>query len=54
VLGEFTIKDSYGNKAQVDSGIQQAINAKFASIVTNADFSNKTKDNAVIKYLKGI
>ena len=51
-MGEFSIKDSYGNKAQVDSGIMQLINAKFATIVTNADFSNKKKDNAVIKYLK--
>ncbi len=54
VMGEFSIKDSYGNKAQVDSGIMQLINAKFATIVTNADFSNKKKDNAVIKYLKWI
>ncbi|MCX6823160.1 MAG: transglycosylase domain-containing protein [candidate division SR1 bacterium] len=54
VVGEFDIKDAYGNKAQVDSGITQQINAKFTQIVTNADFSNKKKDNAVIKYLKGI
>ena len=54
VVGEFGIKDTYGNKAQVDSGIQQLINAKFATIVTNADFSNKKQNNAVIKYLKGI
>jgi len=51
-MGEFSIKDVYGNKAQVDSGIQQAINTKFAGILANANFSNKTQDNAVIKYLK--
>ena len=54
VMGEFSIKDAYGNKAQVDSGILQQLNAKFANIVTNADFSNKKADNAVIKYLKWI
>ena len=53
-MGYFDIKDNYGNKAEVDSGIQQQINAKFANIVTNADFSNKKQNNAVIKYLKGI
>ncbi len=54
LMGEFTITDSYGNKAKVDSWIQQLINAKFANIVTNADFSNKKQNNAVVKYLKGI
>lgn len=54
VMWEFSIKDAYGNKAQVDPSIQQIINTKFADIVTKADFGNKKKDNAVIKYLKWI
>lgn len=54
VVWEFSIKDNYGNKAQVDTGIQAQINSRFADIVMKADFGNKTKDNAVIKYMKGI
>lgn len=54
VMWEFSIKDAYGNKAQVDSWIQQAIITKFTDIINKADFGNKKKDNAVIKYLKWI
>ena len=54
VMGEFTIKDSYGNKAKVSPDIQAIINQKFATIINESDFHSKTQDNAVIKYLKGI
>lgn len=53
-MGEFTIKDSYGNKAKVSEDIQKVINQKFATILNEANLSNKNQDNAVIKFLKGI
>ena len=54
VMWNFVIKDAYGNIAKVDTGIQQQINQKFAKIITDADFSNKKSNNAVVKFMKGI
>ncbi|MEI7563404.1 MAG: hypothetical protein WCJ39_07335 [bacterium] len=53
-MGEYSIKDSYGNKVQVGDDIKALITTKFASILSQADLSSKKQDNAVVKFVKGI
>ena len=54
VMGEYSIKDSYGNKVQVGDDIKAIINTKFADILNQANLSDKKQNNAVIKFVKGI
>jgi hypothetical protein len=53
-MGEYSIKDSYGNKVQVGEDIKPLINTKFADILAKANLANKKQDNAVVKFVKGI
>ena len=53
-MGEYSIKDSYGNKVQVGDDIKAIINTKFADILNQANLSDKKQNNAVIKFVKGI
>lgn len=54
VVGEFVIKDGYGNPVLFSGDVQKAVTDKFTQILNNADLSNKKNNNAVIKFIDGI
>ena len=54
VVGEFIVKDGYGNPVLFSGDVQKVVAEKFAMILNNADFSNKKSNNAVIKFIDGM
>lgn len=54
VVGEFVVKDSYGNPVLFSGDVQTAVLQKFTDILNRADFSNKKSNNAAIKFIDGI
>lgn len=54
VVGEFTVKDKYGNPVLFSGDVQVAVTKKFSEILNDADLSNKKNNNAVVKYIGGI
>jgi hypothetical protein len=54
VVGEFVVKDKYGNPVLFSGDVQKAVTEKFTTILNNADLSNKKSNNAVVKFVDGI
>ena len=54
VVGEFVVKDRYGNPVLFSGDVQKAVTEKFSTILNNADLSNKKSNNAVVKFIDGI
>lgn len=54
VVGEFIVKDSYGNPVLFSGDVQTTVIQKFTDILARADFSNKKNNNAAIKFIDGI
>lgn len=54
VVGEFVVKDRYGNPVLFSGDVQTAVVSKFSQILTAADLSNKKSNNAVVKFIDGI
>lgn len=54
VVGEFVVKDTYGNPVLFSGDVQNAVVQKFTEILNRSDFSNKKNNNAAVKYLDGI
>ncbi len=54
VVGEFVVKDTFDNPVLFSWDVQTAVVQKFTEILNRADFSNKTSNNAVIKFIDGI
>ena len=54
VVGEFTVKDNYGNPVLFSGDVQKAVTEKFTQILNAANLSNKKSNNAVVKFIGGI
>lgn len=54
VVGEFTVKDTYGNPVLFSGDVQTMVMEKFTQILNGADLSNKKSNNAVVKFIDGI
>ncbi len=54
VVGEFTVKDPYGNPVLFSGDVQIVVVQKFTDILNKADLSNKKSNNAVVKFIDGI
>jgi len=54
VVGEFVVKDKYGNPVLFSGDTKKIVTEKFTTILNNADLSNKKSNNAVVKFVDGI
>ena len=54
VVGEFIVKDRYANPVMFSGDVQKIVLEKFTQILNSADLTNKTSNNAVIKFIDGI
>ena len=54
VMGEFTIKDSYGNPVLFSGDVKQQVISKFKTVLTASDLSRKKQNNDVVKFIDGI
>ena len=53
-MGEFIVKDRYANPVMFSGDVQKIVLEKFTQILNSADLTNKTSNNAVIKFIDGI
>ena len=54
LMGEFIIKDAYGNPVSFSGDVQQAIINKIQTVLNATDLSDKKKNDSFINFLKGI
>lgn len=54
VVGAFSVKDGHDNPVLFSGDVQTAVMEKFTQILNNADLSDKTSNNAVVKFIDGI
>lgn len=54
VVGSFTVTDRYDNPVLFSGDVQTAVIQKFTQVLNDADLSDKTSNNAVIKFIDGI
>lgn len=54
LMGEFVVKDAYGNPVALSGDILQAIRVKIQTVLDGTDLSDKKTNNSFINFLKGI
>lgn len=54
VVGAFSVKDGHDNPVLFSGDVETAVMEKFTQILNNANLSDKTSNNAVVKFIDGI